>query len=128
MKAVRKGAAVITAVVFAMAASSALANDLLGTRVVADGSDNDVIQVPGDTRYDEVRLCVSQRSVHFQDIDVFFGNGDHHDVLVRLMVNPGECTRWFNMPGPSRNVTRIALHYDMLINAGQQAIVTAYGR
>ncbi|MEZ5667110.1 MAG: DUF2541 family protein [Alphaproteobacteria bacterium] len=119
--------AIVVAAAGASLPASAQQGTLLGTRAVADHSDTDVIQVPGGARYNAVRLCVEQRSVHFQDIDVHFGNGGSQDVIVRLLVNPGECTRWINLNGPSRNITRIVLHYDMIINAGQQAVVSVYG-
>jgi hypothetical protein len=122
------GAIVVAAAALAGAPSRAQEGDFLGSRAVGDLSDHDVIAVAGAERYGSVRLCVAQRSVHFQDIDVWFANGGHEDVVVRLLVNPGECTRWVDLPGERRNITRIAMRYDMLINAGQQAVISAYGR
>lgn len=103
--------------------------DFLGSRTVADRTESDTIQVPGDARYGALRLCVENRSVHFKDLDVFFGNGGHQDATVSALVGPGECTRWIDLKGDGpRNIARIVMRYEMLINAGQQAVVKAYGR
>ena len=103
-------------------------SQLLGTRVVADRTETDVIQVPGGQHYGAVRLCVAQRSVHFKDIDIHFGNGGSQDASVRALIGPGECTRWINLNGPRRDISRITMRYEMIIDAGAQAVVTAYGR
>lgn len=102
--------------------------DFLGSRMVADLSETDVIQAQGSQRYSAVRLCVAQRAVHFRDVDIFFANGGHEDAIVRQLINPGECTRWIDLRGPTRNITRIAMRYDTLSNIGIQGQVSAYGR
>lgn len=106
----------------------AAADTFLGARVVADHSETDVISVPGPTFFREVQFCVVNRAVHFRDVDVEFANGGRQDLPVRVLVGPGQCTNWFNLRGPVRNIDQIRLRYDTLINAGSQAIVVARGR
>ena len=106
----------------------ALAADMLGARTVAYGTDTDIITVPGLQLYRQVRLCVSQRDLHMQDVDVHFGNGGHDDLWVRNVVPAGQCTRWIDLNGPARNITSIVLRYDAVDNYGPHPIVTAEGR
>lgn len=121
-----KTLAVVAIATFADAPASA--NTFLGARVVADQSETDVINVPGNAMFSEVRLCVVNRAVHFRDVDVHFANGGHQDLPVRALIGPGGCTNWLNLRGPVRNIASIVLNYDTLINAGSQAFVTARGR
>lgn len=114
------------AVVWSAAAAQV---DFLGSRIVADRTESDTIQVPNDVRYRAVRLCVENRAVTFKDLDIRFGNGGHQDVAIRLLIGPGECTRWVDLKGGDpRNIARIVMRYEMLIDAGQQAVVKAYGK
>lgn len=106
----------------------AAANTFLGARVVADNSETDVINVPGNGLFRDVRFCVVNRAVHFRDVDVRFANGGNQDLPVRALIGPGGCTNWLNLRGPVRNIASIVLNYDTLINAGSQAVVTAHGR
>ncbi len=126
MKHTLKTLAVVAIATFA--ALPAAANTFLGARVVADQSETDVINVPGNALFREVQFCVANRAVHFRDVDVHFANGGHQDLPVRLLVGPGGCTNWLNLRGPVRNIDQITLRYDTLINAGSQAVVVARGR
>ena len=126
-----KFAAIALAAALAACASpsaQAQRGDHLGSRTVADHTEVDNIQVTGARRHGAVRLCVQHRSVNFRDVDIHFANGGHQDVAVRAIIGPGECTRWINLSGERRNITRITLRYQTIVNAGQQAIVSAFGR
>ncbi len=109
-------------------ASPAAADVLLGSRVVADHSETDIIQAPGNARYGSVRVCVAHRAVHFRDLDIVFQNGGRQDAAIRALIGPGGCTRWIDLNGPRRNINRVVLRYDALINAGTQPVVSAYAR
>lgn len=102
--------------------------DLLGSRMVADLSETDVIQADGAERYTAVRLCVAERAVHFRDLDIFFANGGSQDSLVRAEIPAGQCTRWIDVRGGSRNIDRIVMRYDTLVTMGVQARISAFGR
>ncbi|MCB9959285.1 MAG: DUF2541 family protein [Rhodospirillaceae bacterium] len=112
----------------AVAPAAAQQVDFLGSRMVADLSETDVIEADGAQRYAAVRLCVDQRAVHFRDLDVIFANGGHQDSLVRAEIPAGECTRWIDLRGGTRNIDRIVMRYDTLVNMGVQAQISAFGR
>lgn len=115
----------------ALAAFTALpvaADTLLGVRAVADNAETDVIHAQGNALHNEVRICVAGRAVHFRDLDIVFQNGGRQDANVRALIAPGSCTRWIDLRGPARNINRIVLRYDALVNAGPQPIVTAFAR
>ncbi len=120
-----------TLALVALTASAALpasASTFLGARVAADTSDVDVISVPGPALFREVRFCVANRTVHFGDVDVSFALGGSQDLNVRRIVTPGNCTGWFNLRGPVRNIDEIRFRYQTIVNPGPQALVTAHGR
>lgn len=112
----------------AATAVPAAADTLLGARTVADNSETDVILAAGDARFNAVRICVAGRAVRFRDLDIVFQNGGRQDAPVRAVIAPGECTRWINLRGPARNINRVVLRYDALVNAGPQPVVTAFAR
>jgi len=111
-----------------MVAGPSLAKDYLGERVVNYGSEKDTILVPGAKKYRSVQLCVKVHAVRFRDVDAVFGNGGRQDFKLRRVIGKGECTRWINLRGPKRNITKIVLRYDTYGNAGPKARVIAYGR
>lgn len=120
-----------TIAIAALAVTTALpaaADTLLGARAVADTAETDVILAQGNALHSEVRICVAGRAVHFRDLDIVFQNGGHQDAEVRALIAPGSCTRWIDLRGPVRNINRIVLRYDALINAGPQPIVIALAR
>lgn len=104
------------------------ADTVLGVRRVADNSETDVIRVRGNALFREVRLCVVNRPVHFGDLDIVFQNGDRQDVRLRAVIAPGRCSRWIDLPGPLRNINRIVMRYQSVIDAGSNPVVTAFGR
>ena len=110
------------------AAAPAVAEDVLGSRVVAHRSETDVIPVPGKQRYSAIRICVKRRAVRFRDLDVVYGNGGRQDLAIRRLIPAGECTRWINLLGKRRDIRRIVLRYDTFGDRGPRAVVTAYGR
>lgn len=119
--------ALLAGLAAAALALPARADDLLGTRYVRDRSDTDVIEVNSANLYGAVKLCVAQRAVNFHDIDLHFANGGKQDAPVRLVVGVGGCTRWIDLNGERRRITKIVLRYDA-ISGGAQAVVMAYGR
>lgn len=122
---IRRG--LLAALATSALALPAAAEVLLGTKYVRDLSDTDVLDVNNANLYSAVKLCVAQRAVNFHDIDIHFANGGKQDAPVRLVVGVGECTRWIDLNGDQRHITRIVLRYDA-ISGGVQAIVRAYGR
>lgn len=113
----------------AASAAPAAAWDLLGTRIVSDRMDHDVIAVPGHRRYAQIKICVARHPVRFYDVDVYYHNGDHQDVSVRSRINPGECTRNIDLNGRRRDIQRISLRYEEAsFGRRRTATVSVYGR
>lgn len=100
------GAALVTA------SSPAMAWDHLGTRHVRDAVDRDSINLPGNRKFDRIRICVYGRPVHFIDVNVRFANGGVQDVPVRAVIRPGQCTRNIDLNGNDRNITSVQFVYE----------------
>ena len=111
-----------------LAAGAQAEGVFLGSRTVRDGTDHDVIGVADSKQYTQVQLCVANRSVNFYDFDIHFGNGGVQDVNMKIMLDPGQCTRWVDLAGGARHINRIELWYSTLVNTGNQGVVSAYGR
>ena len=116
------------AVLVALTGWAARAEQVLGAKVVAYGSETDVIPVPGKKRFGAIKICVHDHAVRFRDLDVVYGNGGKDDIPVRRVIPKGDCTRWVDLRGPRRNIRRIVLRYDTYGNAGPRAKITAWGR
>lgn len=101
-----------TAVFAAAFTPQAFAWDLLATRDVADRVDRDVVNLPGDRRFERLRICVYERPVHFLDVNVNFANGGRQDVPVRARIRPGGCTRALDLNGDDRNIRSIEMVYE----------------
>jgi len=102
--------------------------ELLGTRVVAYGSETDVIRVPGTTRYSAIKICVYDHAVRFRDLDVVYANGGRDDLPLRRVISAGDCTRWIDLRAGRRDIRRIVLNYETWGNSGPRAKITAQGR
>ena len=102
--------------------------ELLGTRVVAYGSETDVIRVPGATRYSAIKICVYDQAVRFRDLDVVYANGGRDDLPLRRVIPAGDCTRWIDLRGGRRDIRRIVLNYETWGDSGPRAKITAQGR
>jgi hypothetical protein len=103
---------IATGLAASLPAPPAFSWELLGSRDVADRVDRDSIAVEGNRRFDRIRLCVSERPVHFIDLDVRFANGGHQDVPVRAQIRAGQCTRSIDLTGDNRNVASVAMVYE----------------
>lgn len=94
------------------AATPALAWEHLGTRHVRDAVDRDAIVLPGNRKFDRIRICAYGRPVHFIDLEVRFANGTVQDVPVRAVVRPGQCTRAIDLVGVDRNIASVQMVYE----------------
>lgn len=121
--------ALLLSTVASAAPASAASWELLGTRVVSDRMDHDVIGVPGHRRYRQMKICVYRHPVHFYDVDVYYENGGHQDISVRSRINPGHCTRNIDLNGWRRDIRRISLRYEEAsFGRRRTATVRVYGR
>ena len=121
-------AALSVAAVIGAAPAQADAWQSLGSRVVSDAQERDSIFALFDGAVSEIKICVSNRAVRINDVDVVFGNGNRQDVSVRNRIGAGQCTRAIDLRGDERHIRRVVLDYRTANPIGQQAIVTVLGR
>jgi hypothetical protein len=100
----------------------------LGARTIPYGSSASSISVNANPLYTSVRLCVGSTSLEIYDLDLNFANGGRQDATIRENFAPGGCTRWIDLSGGLRHITRIDFSYATQGSSGTQAVVTAYGR
>jgi len=91
---------------------SAFAWDELGYRDVRDAVDHDTISLPGNRKFDRIKVCAYRRQVHMLDLKVRFANGGSQDVAVRARLRPGTCTRNIDLVGDDRNITAVDMVYE----------------
>jgi len=97
-------------------------------KTVASGTDHDTINVRGNYRYSEVRLCVFNAPIRMRDFDVRFGNGGHQDVQVRQRIGAGTCTRNIDLEGNRRDIERIRLVYERFARSAHRPLVRVQAR
>ena len=107
-------------------ASPAAAWTMIGERVVTDRAETDTIALPGDRKFDRLRLCVFRNPVHFIDADVYFHNSGHQDVKLASRINAGDCTRAIDLDGGQRNIDRITLRYEETSRRRARAVVRVF--
>lgn len=101
----------------------------LGAREVNHFSERDRIFAQGNQKFSQVKICVSNRAVRMQDVDVIFRNGGHQDLQVRHFLRPGDCTRPLDLAGYRRDIRFLNLVYQTAgRNFGPKAVVRVFAR
>jgi hypothetical protein len=108
-------------------ASPAFAWSELGVRNVMDRTDHDVINLPGNRRFDRIKLCVYRNPIRFYDLQVHYRNGGTQDVSVRNFIGAGQCTRSIDLNGDDRNIDRISMTYEETSWRRRTATVRVFG-
>jgi len=67
--------------------------DLLGELAVSDVAEQDVLTVPGNRPYSQIRLCAYRKPVRVFGLNVRFANGARQALPLRRFVQVGDCTR-----------------------------------
>lgn len=106
----------------------AFAWDLIGTRVVTDRVDRDVVHASGPRRFKQIKICVFRNPVRFYDVDVRFANGGRQDVKIARRINAGRCTRAIDLKGPKRNIAYVKFIYEETSLKLRRATVRVFGR
>lgn len=101
---------------------------VLGAKTIPYGSSASSISVNANPLFGSVRLCVGNASLEIYDLDLSFANGGRQDAAIRENFAPGGCTRWIDLAGGQRHITRIDFSYATTGSSGAQAVITAYGR
>jgi hypothetical protein len=97
-------------------------------KTVASGTDRDTINVRGNQRFRQVRLCVLSAPIRMRDFDVRFDNGGHQDVQVRQRIAAGTCTRNIDLSGQRRDIERVRLVYERLARSRYMPLVRVQAR
>lgn len=92
-------------------------------KTVNRGTDVDRINVRGNARYREVRLCAFNAPIHMRDFDIRFENNQRQDVQVRQRIRAGTCTRNIDLAGNQRDIEWIRLKYSPIARDYTRPIV-----
>ena len=96
------------------AASAQRGWETIGFRTVGAGSDRDSIQVRGNERHRQIRICSINRPIGLQSVRVRFNNGARQDIRTRQILRGGACTVAKDLRGRGRNLRTVDLTYTKL--------------
>ena len=88
-----------------------------------DGRDRDTINLPGQTRQREIRLCAMNQPLRLRDFDVRFANGTRQDINTRATLPAGRCTRDIDLKGNRRDIASVRLRYEPIRRSWQRPVV-----
>jgi hypothetical protein len=100
----------------------------IGFKTVSGRVDNDRINVDGNTRFTQVRLCVFNAPLAMRDFDIRFENGRKQDVSVRQRIAAGHCTRNIDLVGNRRDIDTIRLRYSPIRSGWTRPLVRVQAR
>lgn len=100
---------------------------IIAFKTVSGGVDTDRINVRGDVRYREVKLCAFNAPLRMRDFDIRFENGQRQDVRVRQTIRAGTCTRDIDLNGNRRDIDQIRLRYEPIYR-GPRPVVRIQAR
>ena len=83
----------------------------VGYKTVSRGSDRDTINLRGNMRDRQIRVCALNRPINFTRLTVRFQNGGVQDIPVRRILNAGTCTAPQQLNGRRRNIAAIDMVY-----------------
>ena len=98
----------------------------LGSAKVNGQADHDTIQVNNNATFRAIQIRVDGSAVHFDHIIVRYGNGQHEQISVRDVVQPGSSSRAIDLPGARRAIAKIDLWYEKA-SSGHKPKVSIYG-
>jgi hypothetical protein len=95
---------------------------------VSGGTDVDRINVRGDRRYRQMRLCVFNAPLRMRDFDIRFENRQRQDVRVRQRIRAGTCTRNIDLAGGRRDIEWVRLRYEPIRRGFTRPLVRLQAR
>ena len=130
MRTLLLGAATAAATLASAAPASAQSYNwrTIAYKTVASGTDRDIINVRGDRRYRQVRLCAFNAPIRMRDFDIRFENGGRQDVRVRQRIGAGTCTRNIDLEGNRRDIERIRLIYERVARSIHRPLIRVQAR
>jgi hypothetical protein len=121
------GVAIAAGTAMLALATPASAWEQIGYQQADMRRDHDTIQVRGNDRYRQIRLCVERSPLRMRDLKVVYNNGAVQDVRVRRRFDPDSCTRAIDLRGRRRNIDTVEMTYDRR-GEGAPAAVKVYAR
>jgi hypothetical protein len=101
----------------APAAASQAGWELIGERTVERGAGRQEIRSLPIVYASHLRLCADREAIRFEDLDVFYRNGNEQQVSVQALIPAGRCTPDITLNNRGRlDIDKISLTY----NAGGQ--------
>lgn len=97
-------------------------------KTVSGGTDVDRINVRGNVRFREVRLCAFNAPIRMRDFDIRFENNQRQDVRTRERIAPGTCTRAIDLNGNRRDIEWIRLKYEPIRRGYARPVVRIQAR
>jgi hypothetical protein len=122
------GAAVAVTLAAAPADAQQRSWRTIAYKTVDAGGDTDRINVRGNARYREVRLCAFNAPIRMRDFDIRFENEQRQDVRVRERIAAGSCTRNIDLAGNRRDIERITLRYERIRRGNARPLVRIQAR
>ena len=106
-------AAIVTAGALSTPASAARGDawETIGTRTVDGTVERTTVNVRGDKRFHELRLCAARRPVRILGANVDFANGGSQDLNATSILSAGECSRPIDLKGRARDITQVRMTY-----------------
>ena len=86
--------------------------DTIGFTTVGGRRDRDTINVRGNDRHRQIRVCAVNNSIRLTDLDARFANGGHQDFRTRSVIRSGDCTAPLDLNGRSRNIASVTVTYE----------------
>ena len=99
----------------------------IGQRSIEYGVDRDKIELRGNARHRQVRICAVGRDFKLLDADVNFANGGEQDISESRTIRAGTCTRSVDLRGDRRDITSVKLFYSRF-NRGRAPMVRIQAR
>lgn len=100
----------------------------IGETTVGFKSDHDVVVVLGADKFKQILLKVTDAPIHFDDLEVYYENGNKQDVQVRSDFKAGGETRVIDLNGADRDLKKVVFQYRTIPNwKGDKAHVELYG-
>jgi hypothetical protein len=100
--------------------------DRAGQRQSKWSEDHDTIQVHNNGTFRAIQIRVESSAVHFDHIIVRYANGQHEQISVRDVIQPGSSSRAIDLPGARRAIDKIDLWYEKA-GSGHKPKVSIYG-
>ena len=99
----------------------------IGERSIEYGIDRDKIELRGNARHRQVRICAVRRDFKLLDADVNFANGGEQDISESRTIRAGTCTRAVDRRGDRRDITSVKLFYSRF-NRGRAPLIRIQAR